>query len=80
MFKLLSDEARYVCNQLGMPAHMVEVIASLVGPDEYQHADMAEGIVCRPNDAGGDGGLFRLVAPQAWLSRVGQSRQHQGAS
>jgi type IV secretory pathway VirB4 component len=80
MFKLLSDEARYVCEQLGMPAHMVEVIASLVGPDEYQHADMAEGIVCRPNDAGGDGGLFRLVAPQAWLARVGQSRQHQEAS
>jgi len=80
MFKLLSDEARYVCNQLGMPAHMVEVIAALVGPDEYQHADMAEGIVCRPNDASGDGGLFRLVAPQAWLARVGQSRQHQGAS
>ncbi len=70
-------EAELVAKTLGMAPHVPEMITSLINPYEYDEIDMSEGLIFRPNDAGGDGGLFRLVAPPAWLARVGRSRQHQ---
>ena len=76
LFKLQPEQARYACDQFGLLPHLVPVLSSLVNPDEFPDLDMSEGLFCRMNDTHGDGGLIRLIAPKAWLSGIGQSRQH----
>ena len=76
LFKLQPEQARCACEQFGLAPHLLPMLSSLVNPDEYPDLDMSEGLFCRLNEAHGDGGLIRLVAPKAWLARIGQSRQH----
>lgn len=76
LFKLLPAEAAFACQQLNMPAHIVDVMGRFFSPDEYDQVDCSEGLMFRPNDSAGDGGVFRLVAPPGFMQRLGTSRQH----